>query len=268
MAAKKSSGKKAPLKKAVATKTTATKKTVGKKVVAAKTPLAKKAVATKATATKKAVATKAPTAKKAIAKKAPAAKTTATTKAAAKAVTEKAPLKKAAPANAPSSKGSTAAPKPSKAPVVGSVAPAFSTVDHAGKAVSSAALRGKPYVLYFYPKDDTPGCTREACGFRDLGAEFTARGAAIFGVSPDSVKSHQAFASKYQLPFSLLIDEDKKLASSYGAWALKKNYGREYLGIVRSTFLVDRDGKIAHVWPNVKVDGHVDAVLSRLGALT
>lgn len=208
--------------------------------------------------------------KKTAAKKAPAAKTAPVVK---KAATKKAPVakkatvvKKAAAKKAPAAT-SPAAPRASKVPRIGSVAPAFSTVDHTGRPVSSASLRGKPYVLYFYPKDDTPGCTREACGFRDLGAEFAARGAAIFGVSPDSAKSHQAFASKYQLPFSLLIDEDKKLADAYGAWALKKNYGREYLGIVRSTFLIDASGKIAHAWPNVKVDGHVEAVLSRLGAL-
>jgi peroxiredoxin Q/BCP len=149
----------------------------------------------------------------------------------------------------------------------GSRAPSFSLPDQAGRVVSSSALAGKPYVLYFYPKDDTTGCTREACGFRDSLRGFGSKGVKIIGVSPDSEASHARFAGKYGLPFTLLADTDKSLARAYGVWAKKQNYGREYMGIVRSTFLVDKRGVVAKAWRGVRVDAHVDAVLEASGAL-
>jgi len=149
----------------------------------------------------------------------------------------------------------------------GSRAPSFSLPDQAGRVVSSSALAGKPYVLYFYPKDDTSGCTREACGFRDSLRGFGSKGVKIIGVSPDSEASHARFAGKYGLPFTLLADTDKTLARAYGVWAKKQNYGREYMGIVRSTFLIDKRGIVTKAWRGVRVDGHVDAVLDAAGSL-
>jgi peroxiredoxin Q/BCP len=145
--------------------------------------------------------------------------------------------------------------------LVGKKAPAFALADRAGKIQRSAALAGKPSVLYFYPKDDTPGCTREACDFRDGLADFSRAGIRVLGVSPDSPASHDRFAAKYGLSFTLLSDPDKTLAQAYGVWVKKKNYGREYMGIERSTFLVDGRGVVRRVWRGVKVAGHVQAVL-------
>jgi thioredoxin-dependent peroxiredoxin len=145
---------------------------------------------------------------------------------------------------------------------VGSSAPAFSLKDQSGATLSSAELSGKPYVLYFYPKDDTSGCTAEACGFRDSGPKFGERGVRVIGVSPDSEASHAKFAGKYGLPFTLLSDPEKSLIQAYGAWVEKQNYGRKYMGVQRSTFLVGSDGKIQKAWRSVRVPGHVDAVLS------
>lgn len=142
----------------------------------------------------------------------------------------------------------------------GDVAPSFQLLDQGGEEVSSGALSGQPYVLYFYPKDDTPGCTTEACGFRDALPSFERLGVRVLGVSPDSPSSHERFRSKYSLPFTLLSDSEKRLATAYGAWALKKNYGREYMGVVRSTFLVGPDGVIRKAWRSVKVNGHVEQV--------
>ncbi|HVR21387.1 MAG TPA: peroxiredoxin [Polyangiaceae bacterium] len=149
----------------------------------------------------------------------------------------------------------------------GNRAPSFSLPDQAGRVVSSSSLAGKPYVLYFYPKDDTSGCTREACGFRDSLRGFGAKGVKIIGVSPDNEASHARFAGKYGLPFTLLADTDKSLARAYGVWAKKQNYGREYMGIVRSTFLVDKRGVVKKAWRGVRVDGHIDAVLAAAGEL-
>lgn len=150
---------------------------------------------------------------------------------------------------------------------VGAKAPAFSLKDQRGTLVTSASFKGKPYVLYFYPKDNTPGCTQEACDFRDDWSSFESAGVHVLGVSPDSEKSHDGFVSKYGLPFTLLSDPEKTLAQAYGAWGLKKNYGREFWGIVRSTFLVGSDGKIKRVWRNVRVNGHAQAVLAEARAL-
>jgi peroxiredoxin Q/BCP len=149
----------------------------------------------------------------------------------------------------------------------GDAAPSFALPDETGAQVSSADLAGSPYVLYFYPKDDTPGCTTEACGFRDALSDFEKLGVRVLGVSPDSSASHQRFRAKYELPFTLLSDADKSLSSAYGAWALKKNYGREYMGVVRSTFLVDASGVIRNAWRGVKVNGHVEKVQAAAAAL-
>ena len=144
---------------------------------------------------------------------------------------------------------------------VGRRAPSFKLRDQNDRLVTSASLAKKPYVLYFYPKDNTPGCTTESCDFRDESANFSALGVTVIGVSPDSTKSHAGFASKYELPHTLLSDPEKELAQAYGVWALKKNYGKEYWGIVRSTFLVGADGKVKKEWRGVRVKGHIAAVL-------
>ncbi len=150
---------------------------------------------------------------------------------------------------------------------VGRSAPSFELSDEKGETVSSGSLRGKPYLLYFYPKDDTPGCTKEACDIRDNFGRFGKQGLRVFGVSPDSEKSHAKFGKKYGLPFTLLSDPDKTLAAAYGVWGMKNNYGKEYMGIIRSTFLVGADGQIKKAYRGVKVDGHVDAILSDAAAL-
>lgn len=232
---------------------------------AAKPAKKKKAVA-------KATSGKAPVAEKVPAKKVAAKKATAPSKAAApKAAAPKAAKPKvAAPFKTPASRAAagkaaaTKVPKPAATAAVGlgegAQAPSFELPDHLGGTVSSAELSGQPYVLYFYPKDDTPGCTTQACGFRDSFPDFERAGVRVLGVSPDSVASHQRFVGKYGLPFTLLSDKDQSLASAYGVWALKKNYGREYMGIVRSTFLVDREGVVRKVWRSVRVNGHVSEV--------
>jgi thioredoxin-dependent peroxiredoxin len=163
-------------------------------------------------------------------------------------------------------KGAASAAKAAKALGEGDSVPAFSLVDQRGQTVSSGSLSGQPFVLYFYPKDDTPGCTREACGFRDDHRKFSAAGVRVLGVSPDKAESHARFAEKYDLNFTLLSDADKTLANAFGVWVKKQNYGREYMGIERSTFLVDARGKIRAVWHRVKVDGHVAAVLAASAA--
>ncbi|HEY3411834.1 MAG TPA: thioredoxin-dependent thiol peroxidase [Armatimonadota bacterium] len=149
----------------------------------------------------------------------------------------------------------------------GQIAPDFrlTAVDADGeREVTLADFRGRPLVLYFYPKDDTPGCTREACSFRDLGAEFEAHGVAILGISPDTASKHSRFIGKYTLPFPLLADEDHSVCEAYGVWKEKVNYGKTYMGFERTTFLIDGDGVIRRVWPKVKVEGHVEAVLAAI----
>lgn len=144
---------------------------------------------------------------------------------------------------------------------VGDKAPDFSAPGDGGGSVSLKAFRGKKVILYFYPKDDTPGCTTEACGFRDALPDFSKAGAEIIGVSKDSVARHDKFKAKYDLPFPLVSDEDGALCEAFGVWQEKKNYGKVYMGIVRSTFLIDENGKIAAMWRNLRVKGHVEAVL-------
>jgi peroxiredoxin Q/BCP len=149
----------------------------------------------------------------------------------------------------------------------GDPAPAFTLTDDAGNTVSLSDFEGHPVVLYFYPRDNTSGCTAEACDFRDNMARVHATGAMVLGVSPDSEASHQRFKSKYDLPFPLLVDDDHAVAEAYGAWGEKKMSGRTYFGIIRSTFLIDGEGIVSRAWRKVRVKGHVDEVLEALEAL-
>ena len=146
-------------------------------------------------------------------------------------------------------------------------APDFSLVDEKGSKVSLTDYKGKPVILYFYPKDDTPGCTTEACSFRDDYSKYEEAGAVILGVSPDSEKSHAKFASKHSLPFTLLVDEDHKVCEAYGVWGRKKMMGREYDGVFRTTFLIDGNGIIAKVFEGVKPASHSSEVLQALAEL-
>lgn len=152
-------------------------------------------------------------------------------------------------------------------PAVGDVAPDFTLATDEGGELTLSSLRGRPVVLYFYPKDDTSGCTAQACGFRDAFPRFAQGEAVILGVSPDSVRSHARFRAKYDLPFTLLADEDHAVAERYGVWAEKSMYGRTYWGNLRTTFVVDRDGRIAHVFERVTPAGHADEVAAALDAL-
>jgi peroxiredoxin Q/BCP len=149
----------------------------------------------------------------------------------------------------------------------GQRAPAFTLTADDGTKVRLADLKGQPVVLYFYPRDDTPGCTREACAFRDRQAKLKKLGAVVLGVSGDSIQSHQKFRDKYRLNFPLLADEDHRVAEKYGAWREKNMYGKKSMGIQRSTFLIDSNGKVAKVWKQVKVDGHDEQVLNALEEL-
>lgn len=211
------------------------------------------------------------TTKKAATKKA-ATKTAATkkpAKPAKKAITlavkpvAKKPAKKPAP---------KAAAKATGLIEVGSPAPAFSAVNAAGKTVTLASLKGKPFVLYFYPADDTPGCTVEACAFRDNRPKFAKVGCEILGVSPDSVDSHKAFDAKYKLGLTLLADMPGKdgvppVAAAFGVWQEKNMYGKKYMGIVRTTYVVAKDGTVAARFDRVKVEGHADEVLAAVAKL-
>jgi len=146
----------------------------------------------------------------------------------------------------------------------GDIAPGFSAATNGGGRVSLADFKGKNVVLYFYPKDDTPGCTKEACAFRDDFAEFKKRGAVVLGVSTDPVKVHDKFAKKFKLPFTLLADEDKEIIAAYGVWGEKSFMGRKYLGTHRVTFLIGPDGRIKKIWPKVKPEEHAAEVLAAL----
>ena len=227
--AKKKSAKKPSARKAPAKKPVANK-------AAARKPAAKKPGPVKKAAVKKA------TVKKAAAKKGGVAKPAATRKAA---------VKGAGPAW----------------PAEGARAPDFTAVAHDGSRVTLATLKGRPVVLYFYPKDDTPGCTVEACGFRDAHAQFGRHKAVVLGVSPDSPKSHGKFREKFGLPFTLLADEDHAIAERYGAWREKSMYGRSFMGIARSTFVIDSAGRIAKAFTSVKPEGHEREVLAAIAAL-
>ena len=143
----------------------------------------------------------------------------------------------------------------------GDPAPDFTLPASFGRTVSLAALKGKPFLLYFYPKADTPGCTREACAFQEALPQLGHTGLEVIGVSKDKMKPIEKFAEKYKLSFPLASDEDNKVAAAYGAWVEKSMYGKKYLGMERSSFLVGRDGRIAKIWPKVKVEGHAAEVM-------
>ena len=148
----------------------------------------------------------------------------------------------------------------------GKPAPDFTLVDQQGNKVSLSMFKGSPIVLYFYPKDDTPGCTKEACAFRDAIADYQAAGAKVLGVSPDAVDSHAQFVKKYELPFPLLADTDHSVCELFGVWKEKSMYGKKYMGVERTTFVIDGKGIVRHIFPKVKVDGHSPAVLETLRA--
>ncbi len=147
---------------------------------------------------------------------------------------------------------------------VGSTAPPFTTIDQDGRTVSLSDFKGKKVVLYFYPKDDTPGCTKEARAFRDNLPKFQELGVEVLGVSVDDEKKHKKFAEKYSLPFRLLVDTDKKIVQDYGVWGKKKFMGKEYMGTNRVTYLIDEQGKIAHVFPKVEPETHAGEILELL----
>ena len=147
----------------------------------------------------------------------------------------------------------------------GDKAPNFKSTDQDGNPVKLGDFKGKRVVLYFYPKDDTPGCTKEACSFRDADAVYQKKGIKVLGVSTDDEKSHQKFISKFQLPFDLLADTDKSIVNAYGVWGEKSMYGKKYMGTHRKTFLIDENGKIAKIFDKVKVDEHADEVLEAFG---
>ena len=149
----------------------------------------------------------------------------------------------------------------------GAPAPAFSLPGHDGSPVTLESFEGKALVLYFYPKDDTSGCTAEAIAFNGKAEDFAKAGAAILGVSPDSVKSHEKFRAKHDLSIPLASDEEKRMLGAYGVWVEKSMYGKKYMGVERTTVLIDKAGKIAKVWPKVKVPGHVDEVLAAVKRL-
>jgi peroxiredoxin Q/BCP len=149
----------------------------------------------------------------------------------------------------------------------GQPAPDFTLPDQHGQPVTLSKLRGSPVVLYFYPKDDTPGCTREACAFRDARAAYAEAGARVVGVSPDAVAAHKKFSDKYELKFTLVADTERAVCRAYGVWQEKTLYGKTSMGVVRTTFLIDAEGVVRRVFPRVKVDGHADAVLEALKGL-
>jgi len=146
----------------------------------------------------------------------------------------------------------------------GDVAPGFTVATNGGGRISLADYKGKNVILYFYPRDDTPGCTKEACAFRDHFADFKKRGAVVLGVSPDAVKSHDKFVAKFKLPFLLLADDAKEIVQAYGVWGEKTFMGRKYLGVHRVTFLIGGDGRIKKIWPTVKPEEHAAEVLAAL----
>jgi len=148
----------------------------------------------------------------------------------------------------------------------GGIAPDFTLTSDSGDTITLSSLRGRPVVLYFYPKDDTPGCTTQACGIRDAWGEFERAGAVVLGVSPDDERSHEKFRSKYDLPFTLLADTDHAVAEEYGVWGEKSYLGRNYFGVRRSTFVIDENGKVKKVFEKVKPATHADDVLAALAS--
>ena len=219
---------------------------------------AKKTVkkALKKTASKKTTPKK-PTAKKTVVKKTTAKKT----------VVKKTAVKKSPAKKTTKSTSKSALKASSKMPVIGQLAPDFALQSDTDGTVSLSRYVGKNVVLYFYPKDDTPGCTREACSFQEHKSKLMSSEAIVIGVSPDSLESHKKFRSKYGLDFVLVADEDRTLCQAYGVWVEKNNYGKKYMGVQRATFLIDRHGRVAYVWPKVSVDGHTEEVLHELSRL-
>lgn len=221
-------------------------------------------------------------AKKANAKKTKKSKVKSTLKSAKK-VSKKAPKKsvkktvKSATKKKPAgtrvkkvARKATGPSKPKKAgamPVVGHMAPDFALQSDVNGMISLSRYRGKNVVLYFYPKDDTPGCTREACSFQEHKPKLIGENAVVIGVSPDGPESHKKFRAKYGLDFVLVSDEERELCKAYGVWVEKNNYGKKYMGVQRATFLIDGQGRVAYVWPKVAVDGHTEAVLAELARL-
>ncbi|MGA1222967.1 MAG: thioredoxin-dependent thiol peroxidase [Phycisphaerales bacterium] len=224
--------------------------------------MAKKTTVRKASTTKKSVVKKSAT-KKSAGRASSSAKAASTKNAS----TKKSPAKKP-PAKKPPAKTSSA----NSLVAVGATAPEFTLPDAGGKPVSLSTLKGKPVVVYFYPKDDTSGCTAEACDFRDNLQQFRKLGCTVIGISPDSVKSHAKFAAKYKLTVTLLADEPDAagvpaVCTAYGVWQEKSMYGRAYMGVVRTTYIIDANGKVAHRFDKVSVTGHVDEVLSAVKSL-
>jgi peroxiredoxin Q/BCP len=150
---------------------------------------------------------------------------------------------------------------------IGQLVGDFSLLASSGETVRLSSYRGKKVVIYFYPKDMTPGCTTESCDFRDYNGEFSSLNTEVIGISPDDLKSHGKFINKYELPFLLLSDTEHTVSEQFGVWKLKKMYGKEYMGVERSTFLIDEEGRLVQEWRSVKVDGHVAAVLDAVKAL-
>jgi len=233
-------------------------------VAAKKKAPARKAAVKKAPARKAAVK-KAP-ARKAAKKKAPARKAAKKKAPARKAAVKKAPARKA-PAKQPAATKPVAQWTVGPLPAVGETAPDVVLPTDTGETLALSSLRGRRVVLYFYPKDDTSGCTAEACAFRDAFPRFTGADAVILGVSPDSVKSHQKFKAKYGLPFTLLADESKSAAIAFGVWVEKSMYGNRYWGNARTTFVIGRDGRIARVFEKVDPAAHAEQVAAALAEL-
>jgi peroxiredoxin Q/BCP len=179
----------------------------------------------------------------------------------------KAAAKPAAKPAAPKAAAKPAATAPAAGPAEGAVAPAFSMPASGGRTVSSAALKGRPYLLYFYPKADTPGCTKQACGVQEALPQLGKLGLEVIGVSPDPMKPIEKFAEKYKLTFPLASDEDHKVAEAYGVWVEKSMYGKTYMGMERSSFLIGADGKVRKVWRKVKPEAHAAEVLAAAKAL-
>lgn len=152
-------------------------------------------------------------------------------------------------------------------PVVGRMAPDFTLATDDGSTLQLKSLRGRPVVLFFYPKDDTTTCTQEACEFRDLFPRFDGAKAVVLGVSPDNVKSHAKFKTKYALPYTLLADTEKKVVTKYDVWKEKSMYGRKYMGVIRTTFVIDAKGKVRRIFENVKANGHAAEVMAVIDAL-
>ena len=243
--------KKATVKKKTAKKAVkkATKKAPAKKKITKKAPA-------KTVAKKKAKPTKKVTTKKATAKAKPAKKTAPKKSAPKKSAPKKSAPKKSKPKKT-KTKTSAKVVKTTDGLAVGDSAPDFKMDTDTHGPVSLADYKGKNNVLlYFYPKDDTPGCTVQACTFQKSENHYNDANVTVIGVSPDTIASHQKFRSKYNLGFTLASDPDHSVAESYGVWVLKNNYGKEYMGVERTTFLIDKTGKIAAIWPKVKVEGH------------